>query len=100
MVVRDYGVGIAPEDLSRIFDRFERAKRRSSPGGFGVGLWVVKTLCDASADGAGKTLLANQICFHSARSGERWNPPCQEIVRKPFTPQRLFELVDNYLPQK
>lgn len=45
--VRDHGVGIALEDQRRIFDRFERVKQRTSPGGFGVGLWVVKTLCDA-----------------------------------------------------
>jgi two-component system OmpR family sensor kinase len=44
--VRDRGVGIAPEDHARIFERFERARRRGQ-GGFGVGLWVVKSLCDA-----------------------------------------------------
>jgi two-component system OmpR family sensor kinase len=44
--VRDHGVGIAAEDQERIFERFERAKRREQ-GGFGVGLWVVKNLCNA-----------------------------------------------------
>jgi signal transduction histidine kinase len=46
MEVRDRGVGIAAEDQARIFERFERAKRREQ-GGFGVGLWVVKNLCSA-----------------------------------------------------
>lgn len=27
----------------------------------------------------------------------RSNPPCQEIVRKPFSPERLFEIVERYL---
>lgn len=27
----------------------------------------------------------------------RSNPPCQEIVRKPFSPERLFELVERYV---
>jgi len=45
--VRDQGIGIAPEDLSRIFQRFERARNVGRSTGFGIGLWVVAELCRA-----------------------------------------------------
>jgi signal transduction histidine kinase len=46
LVVRDHGPGIDPVMLPHVFDGFDRndAGRR---GGFGVGLWLVKTLCGA-----------------------------------------------------
>ena len=64
--VADTGVGIAPEHLPYVFDRFyrvERARRRGS-GGFGLGLSLVKTIMDlhggsaeiASKPGAGTRL--------------------------------------------
>lgn len=44
LLVRDYGSGIAPEHLDRIFDRFYRAstKRTSAVPGNGLGLAIVK----------------------------------------------------------
>ena len=44
--VCDHGIGIAPEQQSKIFERFERGMEQRS-GGFGVGLWVVRTICAA-----------------------------------------------------
>ena len=44
--VRDHGVGIAPDQQARIFERFERGVEQRS-GGFGIGLWVVKNICVA-----------------------------------------------------
>ncbi|MFN7135233.1 MAG: sensor histidine kinase, partial [Myxococcales bacterium] len=44
--VRDHGVGIAPEDQQRIFDRFERAGARRV-GSFGLGLWIVRRIVDS-----------------------------------------------------
>jgi two-component system, NtrC family, sensor kinase len=42
--VRDSGIGIAPEDQVRIFERFERAVSEQNYGGLGLGLWLVKQL--------------------------------------------------------
>jgi two-component system, OmpR family, sensor kinase len=47
LTVRDQGIGISEEDQARIFDAFERAVTRREPGGFGIGLWVVRQLVDA-----------------------------------------------------
>jgi signal transduction histidine kinase len=44
--VRDHGVGIAPAQHARIFERFERGTEQRS-GGFGIGLWVVRSICAA-----------------------------------------------------
>ena len=40
LTVRDRGIGIAPEDRERIFERFERAVSDRSYGGLGLGLWI------------------------------------------------------------
>jgi len=61
--VRDYGVGISPEDQDRIFERFERLISVRHFGGFGLGLWIVRQIVEAhggrvrvhSAPGEGST---------------------------------------------
>ncbi|OQB39010.1 MAG: Sensor histidine kinase YycG [Candidatus Latescibacteria bacterium ADurb.Bin168] len=47
--VRDTGVGIPPEDLPRIFDKFHqvRMKRATKAKGTGLGLTIVKFLVEA-----------------------------------------------------
>ena len=47
--VIDRGVGIAPADRERIFQRFQRASGESRSGGFGIGLWVSSKLVQAQA---------------------------------------------------
>jgi PAS domain S-box-containing protein len=47
LVVRDRGIGIATEDQSRIFQRFERAVSTRSYGGLGIGLWLVERIVAA-----------------------------------------------------
>jgi signal transduction histidine kinase len=59
-VVRDTGVGIRPNALSRIFGAFQRADE-SRADGLGLGLFIVKHAADllghrvevASAEGSG-----------------------------------------------
>jgi signal transduction histidine kinase len=43
--VQDQGVGIAEEHQQKIFERFERAGKTRSSGGFGIGLWTVRQSC-------------------------------------------------------
>ena len=46
--VRDHGIGIAPEDRSKLFRRFERAIAARDYGGFGLGLWICRNIVEAS----------------------------------------------------
>ncbi len=46
LVVEDSGIGMAPEVTGRIFDRFYQAEAARSAGGFGLGLALVKRICD------------------------------------------------------
>jgi signal transduction histidine kinase len=43
--VRDHGIGIPEAEHERIFQRFERAGKTRSSGGFGIGLWTVRQSC-------------------------------------------------------
>jgi signal transduction histidine kinase len=61
--VRDSGIGIAPEELPRVFDMFAQAKRDADrhSGGLGIGLALVRRLVEmhggtvtAHSDGLGK----------------------------------------------
>jgi signal transduction histidine kinase len=47
--VRDHGIGIAPADHQRIFERFERAVSDRNYGGFGLGLFIAKYVVEAHA---------------------------------------------------
>ncbi len=47
LVVRDQGIGVAPEDHDRIFQRFERAVSADHYGGFGLGLWISRQVVEA-----------------------------------------------------
>ncbi|HYO73428.1 MAG TPA: ATP-binding protein [Archangium sp.] len=46
--IRDQGIGIAPEDLERIFGRFERAVSTRQYGGLGLGLYISREIARAS----------------------------------------------------
>jgi signal transduction histidine kinase len=47
LIVRDHGIGIAPEDQARIFGRFERAVSSRNYGGLGLGLWIARQIVEA-----------------------------------------------------
>lgn len=45
--MRDYGIGIAAEDLDRIFHRFERSASVTHFGGLGLGLYISREIVEA-----------------------------------------------------
>ncbi|MDC0711472.1 ATP-binding protein [Stigmatella sp. ncwal1] len=45
--VVDHGIGVAPENRARIFNRFERAVPVRHYGGLGLGLWVSRQVVEA-----------------------------------------------------
>lgn len=45
--VIDHGIGVAPADRERIFQRFERGLAAPRSGGFGIGLWLSSKLVQA-----------------------------------------------------
>jgi signal transduction histidine kinase/CheY-like chemotaxis protein len=47
LTVTDQGLGIAPLDQARIFEQFERVVSPERPGGFGLGLWIVRQIVEA-----------------------------------------------------
>ena len=55
--VRDSGGGIAKEELSRIFERFERAASSQNYGGMGLGLYVAREIAEAH----GGTIVASNL---------------------------------------
>jgi len=67
LTVQDQGIGIAPVDQQRIFERFGRAVSDRRYGGFGIGLWLVSEIAAAhggrielvSALGSGSTFVVH-----------------------------------------
>jgi signal transduction histidine kinase len=47
LTIVDHGLGIAPDDQARIFQRFERAVPMQHYGGLGIGLWIVRQIVEA-----------------------------------------------------
>lgn len=47
LTVRDHGIGIAPDQLERIFVRFERAVSSRNYGGLGLGLYIARQIVES-----------------------------------------------------
>lgn len=47
LVIRDHGIGIAPDRLPHIFGRFERGVSAREYGGLGLGLYIVRAIVEA-----------------------------------------------------
>ncbi|MEM6521049.1 MAG: HAMP domain-containing sensor histidine kinase, partial [Cyanobacteria bacterium P01_C01_bin.70] len=85
--VSDTGIGIAPENLSKIFDRFWRADRARSrrDHGSGLGLAIVKAITHHCG---GKVWVTSEInrgsCFHVAL------PLANTVTVSQLVPSKLF----------
>lgn len=74
LVVRDHGIGIAPEQRDRIFGRFERAVSERHYGGLGLGLYISRRIVEEhggsirceSRPGAGATFIVELPCAEPA----------------------------------
>ncbi|WP_240360687.1 GAF domain-containing protein [Pyxidicoccus caerfyrddinensis] len=47
LAVRDEGIGVAPEEQERIFERFERSASVQHFKGLGLGLWITRRIVEA-----------------------------------------------------
>ena len=78
MEVTDEGPGIPREDLSRIFERFERAHSIRKYGGLGLGLYLARQIAEAH----GGTISARNAAGHGACLTVRLplSPPAKEAA--------------------
>jgi signal transduction histidine kinase len=53
LTVADHGIGIAPERLPHVFDRFERAVSAQHYGGLGLGLYITREIVRAHGGSVG-----------------------------------------------
>ncbi len=81
--IRDNGIGIAPEQQTRIFGRFERAVSTRAYGGLGLGLYIAQQILDAHG---------GRIRVESAP-----NQGARFIVELPLQPDNLERLALNAL---
>ena len=47
IICRDYGIGIPPAKLDKIFERFERAVTSKNVSGLGLGLYITRQIIEA-----------------------------------------------------
>jgi signal transduction histidine kinase len=74
LLVRDHGIGIEPGNLSRIFERFERAVSERHYGGLGLGLYITRQIVEAlggtvqaqSTPGEGSTFIVSLPGLYAA----------------------------------
>lgn len=79
LVVTDHGIGIPPERLPCIFERFERAVSARTYGGLGLGLYIVRSIVEAlggsiraeSVLGSGSTFTVELPCAGPSPLGEQ-----------------------------
>ena len=61
--MRDHGPGIPTPELTRIFERFERATSIRNYGGLGLGLYLIRAIVDAH----GGSVTAENVAEGGAR---------------------------------
>ena len=71
LVVVDHGIGIARQDVERIFDRYQQAISWRAFGGLGLGLYIVRQI----VEGHGGTIgIESQPLFRAAELRAERNP--------------------------
>ncbi|WP_163997501.1 PAS domain S-box protein [Pyxidicoccus caerfyrddinensis] len=85
--VRDEGIGIEPQSLHRIFQRFERAVSERHYGGLGLGLYITRQIVEAhggcvraeSAPGQGATFTVTL----PLEGPSEVESPCDDVPEEP-----------------
>jgi signal transduction histidine kinase len=90
IVVHDTGLGVAPDVLPHIFERFHQAATRArSHGGLGLGLAIVRHLverhkgtvtADSAGEGRGATFTVTLPLAPAAPDAERLTPPAKPAL--------------------
>ncbi len=83
--VRDQGIGIAPEDLSTIFNEFERAENAAPFAGLGLGLWIVRKLVAAHGGEITVESVVGQGTTFEVRLPRR--PPTEDAPGRAMAPR-------------
>jgi PAS domain S-box-containing protein len=78
LTVADHGIGIAPEDVERIFQRYEQAVTSRTYGGLGLGLYIVHQIVEAH----GGTIRVES----QSGAGTRFTVDLPREVTKPAVP--------------
>ncbi len=78
LIVADTGIGIPPEDLARVFERFYRtdASRARASGGFGLGLAIVRDLVRPWAGRSARRARSAKAAASACRCGSHGTPKC------------------------
>ncbi|MGH2497611.1 MAG: sensor histidine kinase, partial [Ktedonobacteraceae bacterium] len=89
LTVADTGIGIPPEDLERVFERFYRTdvSRARSSGGFGLGLAIVRDLVNAMGGSVSVTSKVGEgSCFRVLLriATPVYRPPAAAVKNAPF----------------
>jgi signal transduction histidine kinase len=88
--VRDRGIGVAPEDAERIFQRYEQAVSTRAYGGMGLGLYIVRQIVEAhggtirleSEPGSGSTFTVDLPFEPVATRREQGGAPASDEVAR------------------
>lgn len=88
--VRDHGIGVAPEDAERIFQRYEQAVSARAYGGMGLGLYIVRQIVEAhggtirveSEPGSGSTFTVDLPIEPAATRSEQGPAPASDEVER------------------
>jgi signal transduction histidine kinase len=94
LAIRDHGIGVAPDRVPRIFERFERGVSSRQYGGLGLGLYIVRSIVEGMGGrvrceptlGGGSTFLVDLPCLpNGAPSGPIATPRAREDASESLT---------------
>ncbi|MEM9460007.1 MAG: AAA family ATPase [Myxococcota bacterium] len=100
--VRDTGIGIAPDDLKRIFDPFVRLRGPGeSKEGTGLGLAIAASLVEMMSGtiGAKSEVGKGSLFWFTARFGHASPPPSPPPQPQPAAPLHILIAEDNRINQ-